>query len=292
MSNDSRSNGTLLVPVANEETVERQLETAVDLAADRSYHVRFVYVLVVPDQLSLVDGRRYLLEDEDERMLAAAVRAVEERGIDADSRIRIARGVATGIVGSVEEYDVDAVLMGWRGRPPRSGIVLGSYLDRVLRNAPCDVLVERIRTPRPDVSRLLVPVVGGPHDEFAVEAAASIARQQDAAVALLHVLEPDEPELERAEAEALLAETTTRFDDVSAVDRTLIEADDVGGAITDRTADHDVTVLGASRGGLLRQGLLGTISEGVGRHAAGSVVLARRHDPVPSRLRRAASALW
>ncbi|AFZ71932.1 universal stress protein [Natronobacterium gregoryi] len=290
MRSDSPPEKTVLVPVANDEAVSRQLETAVDVAADRSSRLLFLYVLVVPDQLSLVDGRRYLLEDEDEQMLASAVRAAEERGVAADSRIRIARGVATGIVGSVEEYDVDAVLMGWRGRPPRSGIVLGSYLDRVLRNAACDVLVERIRTPRPDVSRVLVPVAGGPHDAFAAEAAAAIARERDASVTLLHVLERDDPELERAEANALLAETASRFEDVSSVERVL-EGDDVAGTITDRTADHDVTALGVSRGGILRRRLLGTVSEGVARHAAGSVVLARRYEPVSSRLRRVVSRL-
>lgn len=289
MSNDSSQ--TLLVPVANEETVDRQLETAVDLAADQSYRLLFVYVLVIPQQLSLLDGRRYLLEEEDERMLEDAVRAAEDRGVAADSRIRLARGVGTAVVGAVDAYDVDAILMGWRGRPPRSGIVLGGYVDKVLRDAECDVFVERIRTPRPAVDRVLVPVAGGPHDDLAAEAAASIARQREASVTLLHVHDPSDPELERREAEALLAETEAQFEGVPSVERELLEAERVAGSITDWTADHDVTVLGVSRGGLLQRKLLGTISEAVGRHAAGSVVLARRYEPVPSRIRRVLSSL-
>ncbi|SDQ56656.1 universal stress protein [Natronobacterium texcoconense] len=285
------SNGTLLVPVANEETVGRQLETAVDLAADRSWEILFLYVLEVPSQLSLVDGRRYLLEADDERMLEKAVEAAKERGVAAASRIRIARGIGRGIVGAVDAYDVDAVLLGWRGRPPRSNVVLGGYVDRVLRDAACDVLVERIQTPRPDVDRVLVPVVGGPHDEFAADAAASIAREREASVTLLHVHTRSDPELPRTDAEAVLAATAARFEDVHSVDRELLEADDVAGTITDWTVDHDVTVLGVSRGGLIQRNLLGTISEAVGRHAAGSVVLARRHDPVSSRLRRLLSSL-
>lgn len=285
----SGTDGTLLVPVANAETATRQLETAIDIARDRSYRIRLLYVLAVPAQLSLVDGRRYLLESEDERMLEEAVRTVESRDVPADSRIRVARGVATGIAGAVDVYETDAILMGWRGRPPRPEIILGTHLDRVLRTADCDVLVERIRTPRPAVDDVLVPVADGPHDEFAVETAGAIARQRDASVTLLHVYSPSDPVLDRSDAESRLVEATAEFADDRSVDRELVEADDVAGTITDWTTDHDVTLLGVSRGGLLRRTLLGTISEAVGRHAAGSVILARRYDPVPSRLRRLVS---
>ncbi|MDG5819823.1 universal stress protein, partial [Natronococcus sp. A-GB7] len=147
--------GTLLVPVANAETADRQLDTAIDIANDRSYRILLVYVLEVPAQLSLQDGRRYLLEDETEVMLEEAAASVESRGIPVDRRIRMARGVATGIVGAVDKYDVDAVLLGWRGRPPRRDIVLGSHLDKVLRDASCDVLVKRIKTPTDDVESVL-----------------------------------------------------------------------------------------------------------------------------------------
>lgn len=283
---EGHSNGLLLVPVANEETASRQLDTAIDIARDRSYRIRLLYVLEVPSQLSLVDGRRYLLEDETERMLEAAVADAERRGVPTDSRIRVARGVGTGILGAIEAYDADRVLLGWRGRPPRQNVVLGGYLDRVLRSATCDVLVERIKTPRPTVENVLVPVAGGPHDELAAEAAASVATEQNADVTLLHVHQPEESDRTRAEAKSTLAETAKRFDDDRSVDRVLVEHASVAGTITDWTSEHDLTVLGVSRGGLLQRKLLGTVSKAVGRHAAGSVLLAKRYDPVPSRLAR------
>lgn len=286
-SSPSSTDGTLLVPIANAETAERQLNTAIDVAADRSFRILLVFVLEVPPQLSLQDGRRYLLEDEDEEMLADAVAAVDARGVPVDGRIRIARGVGTGIVGAVEEHDADAVLMGWRGRPPRRDVVLGGHLDRVLRNADCDVLVERIKTPRPDeIDSVLVPIAGGPHDGLASETGASIARHNDASVTLLHVFDPEAPDLSRENAAALLDEAAGELEGVRSVERELFESSDVAGTITDWTTEHDVTLLGVSRGGLVQRKLLGSISEAVGRHAAGSVILTKRHDPVPSRLRR------
>lgn len=278
--------GTLLVPVANTETAERLLDTAADVAADRSYRILLVYVVEVPSPTSLVDGGQHLLDDEDEELLDAAAALIDDRGIPVERRIRMARSVASGIVGAAEDHDVDAILMGWRGRPPRPNVALGSCVDVVLRNAPCDVLVKRIRTPTSDVDSVLVPVAGGPHDEYAAETAAAIARTNDASVTLLHVFQPADPELSRDRARALLSERATAFDGVRSIERELVEADAVAGTITDRTTTHDVTLLGVSRGGLLRRTLLGTISEAVAGYAAGTVVLAKRHEPVPSRLRR------
>lgn len=282
--------GTLLVPIANRETAERQLPTAIDLAHDRSYRILLVFVLEVPPQLSLVDGRRYLLEDDEEQLLVDAASQVEAEGIPVDHRIRVARTVTAGIVGAVDRHDVDRILLGWRGRPPRERIVLGSHLDGVLRKAPCDVVVQRIKTPRPSsIDSVLVPVAGGPHDELATETAASIARRNEARVTLLHVLDPGEQENEAAEASALLAKRAARLTDVDAVDRHVLDEPDVAGTITDRTTDHDVTVLGTSRGGLLQRTLVGTVSNAVARHAAGTVLLTKRYDPVGSRLRRLVS---
>lgn len=286
MGDSTTETETLLVPIASEETADRQLDTAIDLARDRSYRIRLLYVLEVPPQLSLQDGRRYLLEDDQERLLEESADRVEAAGVPVDQRIRMARDVGTGIVGGAAEYGADAIVMGWRGRPPREQVLLGSHLDTVLRSAPCDVLVKRIKTPTPEIDSILVCVAGGPHDEYAAETAGSIARRHDASVTLLHVHDPNESELSRDEGVALLAKMETRLEGVDPVDRELLEAEGVAGTLTDWSADHDVTFLGTSRGGLLERRLLGTVSEAVGRHAAGTVVLAKRYDPVPSRLRR------
>lgn len=285
MDRDTETDDTILVPIANVETAERQLDTAIDLALERSARILLVYVLEVPPQLSLVDGRRYLLDEEIEELLEEAAAMVETAGLRVDQRIRISRDVARGIVGTIEDHDVDTVLMGWRGRPPRQDYVLGNRLDRVLKRAECDVLVKRIQTPSPEIESVLVPVAGGPHDAFGAETAVSLARRNDATVHLLHVRSAVDPGLSRSEAMQLLREVVPP-EAGPEIERELIERADVASAITDRTTDHDLTVLGVSRGNLLRRTLLGTISEAVARHAAGTVMLAKRYEPVPSRLRR------
>lgn len=275
----------ILVPVANREAATRQLDTAVDIATDTGRRILVVHVVTVPPQIPIDQGHR-LVEDDDRELLEYAAGLVADRDVPVDRSLRIARSVAGGIRTAIEDHDVGTVLAGWRGRPPRSGIVLGSHLDRLLREADCDVLVKRIRSPQPPVESVLVPVAAGPHTEFAVATAASIARVHDAPLRLLYVLSPDDGGLSRAEAEELLDDHRRTLEGVPSVDREIAESANVAGAITDRTATHDLTVLGVSEGSLLQRKLLGTVSQSVGGHAEGSVLLAKRYDPARSRFRR------
>ncbi len=276
------TDGTILVAVGNVETAERLLDTAIEIATERSYDILLTYVVEVTPQIPLSQGDTLLGED-DEAVLEHAAEIVESAGVDVERRIRYARDTATGIVGAAEEYGTDVVLMGWRGRPPRRNIVLGSYLDVVLRNAPCDVLVKRIRTAQSDeIDAVLVPVAAGPHNQLAAETAGAIARYHDASVTLMHVLPEDATDADRESGETLLDRAESVVGDVS-VERKLPESDHVAGRIADETSDHDLTIVGASERSLLRRKLLGTVSEAVGRNAAGTAMIAQRHASKASR---------
>ena len=283
----STHTGTLLVPVANVETAERLLHTAADIATDNAYAISIVHVVEVPPSIPLSEGGR-LVDDEEEAILERARSMVEDEAesVPVETRTRLARDIANGIVGAAEEQDAACVLMGWRGRPPRRDVVLGSYLDTVLRNAPCDVLVKRIRTPQAAVDSVLVPVAEGAHSEFAAETAGSIARRHDASVSLVHVVPEEAPSDERDAGADHLRRALSHLGEVPSVTQQLIESDHVPGAITDRSAEHDVTVVGATGEHVLRRKLLGTVSDAVGRNAAGTVILAKRHLSTGSRLRR------
>lgn len=276
------TNGPLLVPVANVETADRLLDTALDVATDRACDVRITYVLEVPPQVPLSEGDALLGGDEKSVLEYAETRA-ESADVSVETRIRYARDVATGIVGAADECGAELVLMGWRGRPPRRDVVLGSYLDRVLRNAPCDVLVKRIQIPRAeDVESVLVPVARGTHNQLAAELAGSIARPHGATVTLLYVLSEDATEDDREAATDLLDRREQALGEAT-VERTLLESDHVPGAVVDETTRNDVTIVGASERSLLRRKLLGTVSEAVGRNAAGTPMIAQRHPSKASR---------
>ena len=276
----TNQNETLLVPVANPETAERLLDTAIDIARDRSMQLVVLHVVEVPPQVPLSEGDSLLGENgQEEQLLKDAVEQAEDARVAVDSRMRYARDVATGIIGAVDVHDADALLVGWRGRPRRRDIILGSFLDRILGKAPCDVFVKRIRTPSRDIDSILVPVAGGPHCELAVGVAGTIASQRDAAVHLLHVHHPDVDDSTKTDISALIQDYGSSLTDMDIrIESTTLRSAHVAGAITDETANHDLTILGATRDPFLKRKLVGSVAEGVGRAAASSVILTRR-DP-------------
>lgn len=277
---DTTADGTLLVPVANPESADRLLDSAIDIARARSMRIVVLHVVEVPPQLPLSDGDSLLDDDgAEEQLLEDAVEQATDAGVTADSRIRYARDVATGIVGAVDDHDAGTLLAGWRGRPRRRDIVLGSFLDRILGEAPCDVIVKRIRRDPREIDSILVPISEGPHAELAVDTAGRIASERNASVRLLYVIDPDATDSTETEAETLLADRSSRLEGTPVeVESTILRSDHVAGAITDETAHHDLTVLGTTRDPFLGRKLVGSVAEGVGRAASSSVMLARKAE--------------
>ena len=276
--NTMTSNQTLLVPVANPETVERLLDTAIDIARGQSMRIVLLHVVEVPPQVPLSSGDSLIDDDGEEvRLLNDAVKQATDADIPVESRMRYARDIATGIVGAVDVHDADAMLVGWRGRPRRRDIILGSFLDRIVGEAPCNVFVKRIRTASRAIDSILVPIADGPHCELAVELAETIAAQHNASVQLLHVSHPTVDDSTRTDTSTLLQgyDSFLAENDVS-VETSTIQSEHVAGAITDETTNHDLTILGTTRDPFLKRTLVGSVAEGVGRAAASSVILTRR----------------
>lgn len=270
---DAQQNGGVLVPIANPETVDRLLDTAVDIVRDRTIPLTAVHVVEVPPQVPLSEGHR-IVTDETNQLLDYVEERLEGEDIDWEIKLRYARDTATGIVGSVDTYGGDALLMGWRGRPRRRDVILGSFLDRVLGEATCDVYIKRIKLPSSEPDSILVPVAGGPHDELAAELAGTLAAQHDAAIVLFHVVQPD---TDGVDVQRLFRERRASIPSDVTVNERLAEDEHVSGAITDETVNHDLTILGATEDPFFKRRLVGSVAQGVGRSAASSVIVTRRY---------------
>ncbi|GIW54201.1 MAG: universal stress protein [Nitrospiraceae bacterium] len=94
----------------------------------------------------------------------------------------------------------DLVVVGTHGRTGLEHVLLGSTAERVIRGAPCPVLAVRGRKPGsaqvPDhsspiaVRRMLVPIDFSDCSLDALEYAVQVAKHVNAAITILHVMEP------------------------------------------------------------------------------------------------------
>jgi nucleotide-binding universal stress UspA family protein len=90
---------------------------------------------------------------------------------------------------------VDLIVVGTRGKSGLEHVVLGSTAERIIRMAPCPVLVVRGAGGLPSaepvtVHRILVPVDFSDCAMNALEYAVLVAQRAKASLRVLHVLEP------------------------------------------------------------------------------------------------------
>jgi len=274
----------ILVPIANPEHVEQLMRTADDIATANDGEVLVMSVVTLPEQTPLSEGRRYV--DQRREVLERAMGYAEERDVPVSGTIRIGHHAADAILNTIEQHGSDAVLMGWSGTPRRRDIVLGSTVDTVVQDASCDVLVERFNEEATgEVDSILFPTAGGPHADLAGEVAEAIASAEGATVKVVHVVDPDATASERRYAEDMVAAATSLIESVP-VETAVLEGEDVTGAIVAETAEHDLTIIGATQEGLLQELVFGSVPVRVGQRAENTVIMTKRNLGVVSRLGR------
>jgi APA family basic amino acid/polyamine antiporter len=132
---------TIVVPVTRSPESEEALVAAARLAARRRATVAVVHVLELPNELPL-DASVPELEDEADDLLDAARALVEQYGVRVVTRLARGRSAAAEIVEEAGRRDADLVVLGARRQKLTARRTLfGLTVDRVLKQAPCRVLV-------------------------------------------------------------------------------------------------------------------------------------------------------
>lgn len=183
---------------------------------------------------------------------------------------------------------VELIAMGTHGRTGLRRVVLGSVAEKVVRHAPCSVLVAR-GEPGP-FTDVLCPVDFSSSSRYALDVAARYVRPGGSGITLLHVIEAPvgyagesfAPELmreiDKASTEALdqLAGRLRAKVDVPVTIRTRLGfAGAQTLAVLDDDPSFDLVVMGSHGRTGLRRALLGSVAEKIVRHAPCSVLIAR-----------------
>ncbi len=124
--------------------------------------------------------------------LAAARDRARATGVVTETAIRGGHA-AREILAAAEEQEADLLVIGTHGRGGVEHLLLGSVAEKVVRRAPCPVMVvPPAAHPETSVlfSRILCPVDGSAASADALTFALSLARETDGQVTLLYVVEP------------------------------------------------------------------------------------------------------
>jgi len=172
---------------------------AYSLAASWHAHVTVMTVLEFPPGLNpdYPVNQQYLTA----RMREATEQLTEFKTEATQRGLDIATRVGTGlpseeINAAAQAEDSDLIVLGTRGKTGLAHVLLGSTAERVIRTGPCPVLAvrsdkeEECKEARFALSRILVPIDFSDCSLDALEYAALVARQAQASIELVHVLEP------------------------------------------------------------------------------------------------------
>jgi basic amino acid/polyamine antiporter, APA family len=273
----------ILVPIARTENVEQLMRTAIDIAEDRDAELLVMSAVTVPEQTPLERADQFV--DEERTVVNEAMSLADGSSVPVHGLIRVGHDPEEVILHTVDQHDCDAVIMGWGGQGHRrQEIALGSTVDEVVREADCDVFVERIGSESEgEIDSILIPTAGGPHAELAGRVADAIARSEDAACKVVHVIDPDADESEREEARSILERTAAAIDGAQ-VETELLTDDAVVDGILEESAAHDITIIGATQNSRIRQLVFGAIPEAIGREAHNITIMARGRMSTRDRL--------
>lgn len=271
----------VLVPIANPESAKPLVQLGSAIARRNDGEVLLTSIVTVPVQTPLEDGQRFVGNQRE--MLAKAMTYAPD-DVPIHRTVTLGRSVGRSITNVARQRDADLVLLGWRGRRKRTReSVLGSTIDYVVENPPCDVAVARL-APDVEPNEILVPMAVGPHSEFATDIAAAFARAWDADVTLLHVLDPDGNGFENVMT-TRQRELANEGLDVSTV---IVSSGDVIESLLAYADEEDIDtiVMGAAREGIVRRVIFGDVPEHVGERFDQRMVMVKKHSPARSAVRR------
>ena len=226
----------ILCPIDTTEFSEHALRHAAAIARWYGAELRALFVHVMapaidvlpplagpPPMLTLTPERRREILDHLQRFCAGAT-----GGYAVDLRVEDAPNVAREILAQAGVWPADLVVLGSHGRSGFQKFLLGSVADKVLRLAPCPVLVvprrvDRAPTPGdPTFDRILCSIDFSASSLRALEYAMTMAEEADAELTVMNAIEMP-PELRETPLSADFSVEAVRAHAEAAQQRRLLE---------------------------------------------------------------------
>jgi Universal stress protein UspA and related nucleotide-binding proteins len=262
----------ILLPISRPGTVKSMVKIACDLL-EQGGRLRILSVIEVPSQLpyEYADTRK----DDARNLLSTAVDQATAEGVDVIPEIVSARSAPEAILDLASRYRSDMILMGSSQRTVPEKVLFGNVVDRVLRHAPCEVIVFSYPQQMYPVEydRILVPTSGYKHSQRAVDVAISFVRKFGGSITAMYVgpsTDADKANIVLKKAEAHMARLGTcgcaLFRTGNVVDEIIEEA--VNGRYT-------LIIIGSTERPSYYKFLLGSVADEIVKRAPCNVLVVR-----------------
>ena len=238
-----------------------------------------------PDVMQeIAEGSRAALDAETREATALGAKRLRSELLAGTPRHEIVRVLE-------DDPAFDLVVMGTHGRTGLARVLLGSVAERIVRHAPCSVLVVRPDGEVAPFTRVLCPIDFSESSRYAAELAAGLPPPGSAEVTLLHVIDPPLVHDRRQRTADFLRELDTRTTEhldawvaqlagkAAAPVKKLSRVGRPGAEILqvlDEDPAFDLVVMGSHGRTGIERVFLCSVAEKIVRHARCPVLVARR----------------
>ncbi len=264
----------ILVPVANEKTVEKLQRFAVRMAKAYEADITAVNVIQVPAQLPPSEGRKYL--DCARTLLGKAIEVAEKDNIPVYSLVKLTHNIPKAIIETCEERKIDLMVLGWEGERPARDRVFGTIIDEIILNTLCDIAMVCRSPADKDIERILIPVSNIKFAILSLKIAEAILKENRTPIVLYHAThQPDVKPIEKKYREDL--EKLKNEIDPARYDVIIKYTQNFAEAILAEIQHNDLVIMGAPEEGLVRRAFFGDLPLHIVKETDVPIILTKRY---------------
>ena len=252
--------------------------TLVDLGArvarERNGELSLLHVVEIPRNLP-PKAIRFGFVDERIRGLQALARIGEDLGVDTRPVVKIGHKVYEIILDTIQEEAVNLLIMGWRGaRIEGDRRVLGSNIDYLIENAPCDVIVFKTLGWRRPLRRIVI-LTSAIWSLEGVDDLALLLAEDDSPIIEVVCLASDPAEAERMKLDSAHFEGRARERGVSVEPKVVYSTHWESEALRE-SGEASLLMIRATSPGGLRKFALGPVEDRIVKLAKCPVLILRK----------------
>jgi nucleotide-binding universal stress UspA family protein len=191
----------------------------------------------------------------------------------------IAHHISDGILAAANRHSAAALVMGWKGFTDAKDRIFGEIADRIIRLAPCDLLLLKIGESR-KLKRCLLPTAGGPNAILATTVLSAIAKDNDLSITAGYIVPENATQEQKATGEQRIDETMEQIDKFIKYEKEIIQSKTIAGGIANASRKYDLVVIGAAKEPFFRKMLFGEIPEKVARYSPTSVLVVKKYEGI------------
>jgi amino acid transporter/nucleotide-binding universal stress UspA family protein len=264
----------ILVPVANEKTVEKLQRFAVRMAKAYTADITALNVIQVPAQLPPSEGRKYV--ECARSLLGKAIDVAEKEEIPVYSLVKLTHNVPKAIIETCEERKIDLMVLGWEGERPAHNRVFGTIIDEIILNTLCDIAMVCRSPADKEIERILIPVSTIKYAILSLKIAEAVLSENDTRIVLFHATHrTDVTPIEKRFREDL--EKQKNVVDPSRFDVVIKNTENFAEAILAEIQHNDLIIMGAPEEGLVRRAFFGDLPLHIAKQTEVPIILTKRY---------------